>query len=196
MKKTLTINLGGMVYHIDEDAYTVLYDYLERIKNEINNIEGSNEIYDDIENRIAEILTTRLRSSRQIVTNQDIDIVIGMMGQPEDISGTDNSKKSNKRSKNYRRMYRDGDNRIIGGVCSGLAIYWNLDPNIVRVVFVVLSIFGMAGVIIYLVLWIVLPEAQTSAQKIEMRGENVTISSIIDFFKDEFENVKKNFQKK
>jgi phage shock protein PspC (stress-responsive transcriptional regulator) len=196
MKKTLTINLGGMVYHIDEDAYTILNDYLERIKNGISSLEGSNEIYDDIENRIAEIISGRLRNSRQVVTIQDINVVIDIMGQPEDISGIDKSKKSNKGSKNYRRMYRDPDNRIFGGVCSGLANYWNIDPTLVRVIFVILSIFGMAGVIIYLVLWIVLPEALTSAQKIEMRGENVTISSIIDFFKDEFENVKKSFHKK
>ena len=196
MKKTLTINLGGMVYHIDEDAYAILNDYLERIKSGISNLEGSNEIYDDIENRIAEIISGRLRNSRQVVTIQDINMVIDIMGQPEDISGNDKSRKSNKENKNYRRMYRDPENRIIGGVCSGLANYWNIDPNLVRVIFVILTIFGMAGVIIYLVLWMVLPEAVTSAQKIEMRGENVTISSIIDFFKDEFENVKKSFHKK
>ena len=196
MKRTLTINLSGMVYHIDEDAYAILNDYLERIKSGINNLEGSNEIYEDIENRIAEIISERLRNSRQVVTIQDIEIVIGIMGQPEDISGNDKSKKSTIRSKNYRRMYRDSDNRIIGGVCSGLAIYWNLDPTLVRVIFVILTIFGMAGIFIYLILWIVLPEALTAAQKIEMRGENVTISSIIDFFKDEFENVKKSFHKK
>jgi phage shock protein PspC (stress-responsive transcriptional regulator) len=196
MKKTLTINLGGMVYHIDEDAYLVLNDYLERIKSGIVMLEGSNEIYDDIENRIAEILSGRLRNSRQVVTIQDINSVIEIMGQPEDISGNDKSKRTNPGSKNYRRMYRDPDNRIIGGVCSGLAMYWNLDPTLVRVIFVVLTIFGMAGIIIYLILWIVLPEAQTAAQKIEMRGDSVTISSIIDFFKDEFENVKKSFNKK
>jgi phage shock protein PspC (stress-responsive transcriptional regulator) len=195
MKKTLTINLGGLVYHIDEDAYMLLNDYLERIKNGISGLEGNKEIYEDIENRIAELISNRLRASRQVVTILDINIVIGIMGEPEDISGNDNTKKSNLKDKNFRRIYRDPDSRIIGGVCSGLAIYWNLDPSIVRVVFVILTIFGMAGLIIYLILWIVLPEAQTAAQKIEMRGENVTISSIIDFFKDEFENVKKNFKK-
>jgi phage shock protein PspC (stress-responsive transcriptional regulator) len=196
MNKTVTINLGGMVYHIDEDAYVILNDYLDRIKNGIGNLEGNNEIYDDIESRIAEIISGRLRNSRQVVTIQDINIVIGIMGEPEDISGNDKSKRSIPGSKKYHRMYRDPDNRIIGGVCSGLALYWNLDPTLVRVIFVILAIFGMAGIVIYLVIWLVMPEAQTSAQKIEMRGETVTISSIIEFFKDEFENVKKSFHKK
>lgn len=93
-------------------------------------------------------------------------------------------------------MYRDPDNRIIGGVCSGLASYWHIDPAIVRIIFVILAIFGMAGVLIYLILWIVLPEAGTVAQKLEMRGEAVNFSNIGDFFREEFENVKRSFKKK
>ena len=94
-------------------------------------------------------------------------------------------------------MYRDPDARIIGGVCSGLGAYWNIDPTLIRIVFIVLAIFGLAGVLIYLILWIVLPEASTVAQKLEMRGEPVNVSNISDFIRDEFEHVKKsmNFKK-
>jgi phage shock protein PspC (stress-responsive transcriptional regulator) len=91
-------------------------------------------------------------------------------------------------------MYRDPDNRVIGGVCSGLAAYWNMDPAIIRVVFIVLVLIGGSGLLVYLILWIVMPEAQTTAQKLEMRGEAVTIDNIKDFFRDEFEQVKKNFK--
>jgi phage shock protein PspC (stress-responsive transcriptional regulator) len=196
MKKTVTINLGGMVYHIDEDAYTILNDYLDRIKNGISNLDSNKEIYEDIENRIAELISGRLRNSRQVVSIQEVNFIIGIMGQPEDISDNDKSNRQNSGSNKYRRIYRDPDNRIIGGVSSGLAVYWNLDPTLIRVIFVILTLFGMAGVFIYLVLWIVLPEAQTSAQKIEMHGDTVTLSSLIDFFKNEFENVKKSFNKK
>lgn len=93
-------------------------------------------------------------------------------------------------------MYRDPDNCIIGGVCGGLAAYWRVDPTIVRIIFILLAIFGMAGVIIYLILWVVLPEAHTVAQKLEMRGESVNLSSIGDFFREEFNNVKNSFKKK
>ena len=107
--------------------------------------------------------------------------------QEEDQQQTGNSNK-----RNYRRMYRDPDARIIGGVCSGFGAYWNVDPTLIRIIFIVLAIFGLAGVLIYLILWIVLPEATTVAQKLEMRGESVNISNISDFIRDEFEHVKKN----
>ena len=196
MKKTLTVNLGGRVYHIDEDAFTLLRDYLEKIKLELQSAEGAEEIYNDIEARIAEIINEKLKNSRQVVTINDVQEVIVVMGQPGDISGNENTSRFDAGKKHYRRMYRDPDNRMIGGVCSGLAAYWNLDPTLVRVIFVLLAIFGSAGILIYLILWVVLPEANTISQKLEMRGEAVTISSITDFMKDEFENVKRSFKKK
>jgi phage shock protein PspC (stress-responsive transcriptional regulator) len=196
MKKTLTVNLGGRVYHIDEDAFTLLRDYLEKIKLELQSSEGAEEIYNDIEARIAEIINEKLKNSRQVVTINDVQEVIVVMGQPGDISGNENTSRFDAGKKHYRRMYRDPDSRMIGGVCSGLAAYWNLDPTLVRVIFVILAIFGSAGILIYLILWVVLPEAITISQKLEMRGEAVTISSITDFMKDEFENVKRSFKKK
>jgi len=196
MKKTLAINLGGIVYHIDEDAYTLLKDYLDKIKQELKSTESEEEIYNDIESRIAEIISEKIRNNRQVVSISDIQEIIKIMGEPEDITGNVDSGRSKSEQKKYKRMYRDPDDRMIGGVCSGLAAYWNLDPTLVRVIFALLAFFGMAGIFIYLVLWIVLPEAITVAQKLEMRGEDVTLSSITDFMKDEFENVKRNFKRK
>jgi phage shock protein PspC (stress-responsive transcriptional regulator) len=196
MKKTLTINLGGMIYHIDEDAFELLRDYLEKIKQELASAESAEEIYNDIEARIAEILSEKLKNNNEVVTLVDIQEIISLMGKPGDISGNGDTGRSKSERRQYRRMYRDPDNRMIGGVCSGLAAYWNQDPTLVRVIFVLLAMFGMAGLLIYLVLWIILPEAITVAQKLEMHGEAVTISSITDFMKDEFENVKRSFKKK
>jgi phage shock protein PspC (stress-responsive transcriptional regulator) len=196
MKKTMTINLGGLVYHIDEDAYEILKDYLDRIKRELQGADSAEEIYNDIENRVAEIIGERLKNSRQVLGIPDVQRVIEIMGQPEDITGSEREDQTRSKRKHYRRMYRDPDNRMIGGVCSGLAAYWNLDPTMVRIIFVIIGIFGMAGVLIYLILWVVLPEAETVAQKLEMRGEAVNLSSIADFMKEEFENVKRNFRKK
>jgi len=196
MKKTMTVNIAGMVYHIDEDAFNRLRQYLNKVKEELHSVEGGNEIYQDIESRIGELFMERLKNNRQVITITDVEEIITIMGQPGDISGKSEGREYTSQNRNYRRMYRDPDNRIIGGVCSGLAAYWRIDPTIVRLIFVILAIFGMAGVLIYLILWIVLPEARTVAQKLEMRGEHVNLSSMGEFFRQEFDNVKRSFQKK
>ena len=196
MKKTMTVNLGGMVYHIDDDAYERLKKYLDKVKQELRSIEGGEEIYQDIEARIAELFSERLKNNGQAITIKEVEEVIAILGDPEDISGKPTGEEYKSRHRSYKRMYRDPDNRVIGGVCSGLASYWRVDPTIVRIIFVILAIFGMAGVLIYLILWIVLPEAGTVAQKLEMRGEAVNFSNIGDFFREEFENVKRSFNKK
>jgi phage shock protein PspC (stress-responsive transcriptional regulator) len=196
MKKTITVNLGGMIYHIDEDAYFLLSNYLDSINQELKNMDGANEIYTDIEARIADIIREKLMNKRMIVTIKDIEEIIGMMGQPGDISGKGSSDRARIENRYYRRIYRDPENRMIGGVCSGMAAYWNLDSTLVRIIFILLMIFGMAGGLIYLILWIVLPEAHTILQKLEMRGEAATLSSITDFIKDEFDNVKRRYKKK
>ena len=192
----MTVNIGGRVYHIDDDAFEVLNDYLSRVKKELSKDEGGSEIYEDIENRIGELFNDRLRDNRQVITLSDVKEIIDVMGQPEDISGGREGEDRKKGGSSYHRMFRDPDNRIIGGVCSGLAAYWRVDPTIVRIIFVILSVFGMAGVLIYLILWIILPEATTVAQKLEMRGEPVNLSNIGEFFRQEFENVKRSFSRK
>jgi phage shock protein PspC (stress-responsive transcriptional regulator) len=197
MKKTLTINLAGMVYHIDEDAFQKLKAYLDALHKKFRLEPDVKELIADIEARIAELLSERLGNRRQVVTLDDVQNVITILGDPEEISDEERTyaytrQESTRRT--YRRMYRDPDHRIIGGVCSGLAAYWNMDPAIIRVVFVVLVLVGGSGLLIYLILWLVMPEAQTTAQKLEMRGEAVTIDSMKDFIREEFENVKKNFK--
>lgn len=195
MKKTLTINLAGMVYHIDEDAFQKLKGYLDTLEKKFRQEPDVKELIADIEARIAELLTERMGNRKQVVTLDDVTAIITILGDPEVISeGESNYEYSEPSAKStYRRMYRDPDNRVIGGVCTGLAAYWNIDPVIIRVIFIALIIVG-AGLVIYLVLWIVMPEAQTTAQKLEMRGEAVTIDNIKDFIRDEFEQVKKNFK--
>jgi phage shock protein C len=91
-------------------------------------------------------------------------------------------------------MYRDPDNRVIGGVCSGMGAYWNIDPVILRIIFIALILAGGVGVMVYLILYIVLPEAKTTAQKIEMKGEPVNIHNIKEAVKNEFDSVRKNMK--
>lgn len=197
MKKTITVNIGGLVFYIDDDAYEILRKYLTSVRQEFKAMDGGDEVYQDIETRIAELFSEKLNNNRQVITMKEVEEVITTLGQPEDFSETSGSGKryTSSSGKSSKRMYRDPDNRIIGGVCSGLAAYWRADPTIVRLIFVLLAIFGMAGVLIYLILWILLPEAQTVAQKLEMRGEPVNLSSIGAFIRDEFENVKRSFTK-
>lgn len=194
MKKTLSINLRGSVFNIDDDAYQLLKDYLNLIERHFGNEEESREIISDIESRIAELFKERITDFKQVILFSDVEEIIDIMGQPEEIIDPTDSDQYSKRERfgpsGYRRMYRDPDKRILGGVCSGMAAYWGTDPLIIRIIFVVATLIFLSGAVIYLILWIVLPEAKTTAQKLEMRGEPVNISNIGKAVKKEFENIK------
>ena len=193
MKITVSINIGGIAFHIDEDAYGELKLYLRNLERHFAGEESLSEIMADIEARMAELLKARVNDYKQVITINDIREVISILGTPEDIGGeSDWSAHESFSSSGYHRMYRDPDKRIIAGVCSGVGAYWRLEPWIVRLIFILLVITGGLGILIYIVLWIVLPEARTTAQKIEMRGKPVNIHNITDSVKEEFENVKKN----
>ncbi len=195
MKKTVTIHLAGSIFHIDEDAYETLQEYLHRIQSGFSTMEGNEELMDDIESRLSELFLERLSSGKQVITLADVEAVKAVFGRPEDLGG-DPSGAPRYSSRRTRHLYRDTDHAIIGGVCSGLAAHWQLDPSLVRIVFVILAVLGMAGMFLYLILWIIIPEAHTVAQKLEMRGDPVNLSNIGAFFREEFENVKRSFRKK
>jgi phage shock protein PspC (stress-responsive transcriptional regulator) len=195
MKITLSINLGGFSFNIDEDAYAELKRYLRNLEIHFAGEESASEILQDIESRISELFRTKLTTYKQVITLADVNQAISVMGTPEDISDSDGpSAKDKFASPGQHRMYRDPDNRIIGGVCSGMGAYWNIDPLIVRIIFIALVLAGGLGVFVYLILYIVLPEAKTTAQKIEMKGDPVNIHNIKESVKQEFENVKKNMK--
>jgi phage shock protein PspC (stress-responsive transcriptional regulator) len=195
MKITVSINLGGYSFNIDEDAYSELKRYLKNLELHFAGEESSSEILSDIETRMAELFRTKLTSFKQVINIDDVNQAISVMGMPEDISDNDRKSARDKfSSPGYHRMYRDPDNRIIGGVCSGMGAYWNIDPVIVRVIFVALVLAGGIGALVYLILYIVIPEAKTTAQKIEMKGDPVNIHNIKEAVKQEFETVKKNMK--
>jgi phage shock protein PspC (stress-responsive transcriptional regulator) len=192
MKITVSINLGGYSFNIDEDAYAELKRYLKNLELHFAEEESSSEILSDIESRMAELFRTKLTSFKQVITIKDVNQVISVMGTPEDISDDEKRSAGDKFSTpGYHRMYRDPDRRIIGGVCSGMGAYWDIEPWIVRVIFLILAMMGGLGILIYLILYIVLPEAKTTAQKIEMRGNPVNIHNIKESVKEEFNTVKK-----
>ena len=143
---------------------------------------------------MAELFRARLAAYKQVITIEDVRQVIAILGTPEDISDNEGPSARDKfSSPGYHRMYRDPDHRIIGGVCSGMAAYWNIDPLIVRIIFIVLAFAGI-GILLYLILYIAIPEAKTTAQKIEMHGEPVNIHNIKDSVKEEFNRVRKNMK--
>lgn len=193
MKITVSINLGGYSFNIDEDAYSDLKRYLRSLELHFAEEESSSEILSDIEARMAELFRMKLSAYKQVITIGDVAEIINIMGKPEDISDAEGTTAREKLSSpGYHRIYRDPDRRIIGGVCAGIGAYWRIEPWIVRLIFFALVMAGGIGILIYLILYIVIPEAKTTSQKIEMKGEPVNIQNIKESVKKEFETVRKN----
>ncbi|OPZ73143.1 MAG: DNA-binding transcriptional activator PspC [bacterium ADurb.Bin478] len=201
MQITVNSSLGDRSFHLEEDVYTRLQQYLARLDKEFADETGAAEIINDIECRMADLFAMRLNPYKQVITVQDLEQVIAILGSPEAInSGTAVGTAVGRTSGNKfsfsssRRFYRDYDHRLFGGVCSGIAAYFSWPPLVFRILFVALLFAGGFGLALYLVLWIVLPEAKTSAQKLEMRGEPVTIANIKGIVKNEYQTVRQRMK--
>ena len=199
MNKTISINLGGFFFHIDEDAYQKLSRYFDAVKRSLSP-DGRDEIMKDIESRIAELFQERLKNEKQVVGLLEIEEVISIMGQPEDYKIDDDktSYQSNSTSStNYyypsKRLYRDKDNGMIGGVMAGLGHYLGVDALWLRILMVILFFGFGTGLFVYIVLWILVPEAITTTQKLEMKGQPITISNIEKKVKEGFDDITSKF---
>ena len=187
-----------MFFHIDEDAYKKLQHYLDAIKRSFTDKQGRDEIILDIEARIAELFSEKRADKSQVISMKDVDEVIAIMGQPEDYMVDEDifedepeaasTKKAKKAS--IKRLYRDTENSYVGGVSSGLGHYLEIDAIWVRLLWVVLTL-ASSGIflLIYIAFWIFTPEAKTTAEKLSMRGEEVTISNIEKKIREGFDNV-------
>jgi phage shock protein PspC (stress-responsive transcriptional regulator) len=194
MKKTITVSIGAIVFHVEEDAYEKLSRYLEAIKSQFRRFEGRDELIADIEARIAEILQGKLNPGKEVITVDDIDEVISILGQPADYSTGDETQGAAAESASaYRqkRLYRDPERKMIGGVCTGLAAYFGLDPVWIRIIFLVLIFASGFSLVVYLILWIAVPEARSNAEKLEMKGEPVNLSNLEKSIEQEAEQVNK-----
>lgn len=196
MKKTVTVNLGGTVFHIDEDAYQLLDKYLTNLRIHFRREEGSDEIMNDFEMRISELFNERIRLGYEVISIEQVEEVIRRMGKPEEIFEEEQREpeveapRARNEVKNEpvkKRLMRDPDNRIIGGVCGGFAAYMNWDATAVRLIFFLLIFLYGYIVPIYVLLWLVMPLARTATEKLQMRGESITVENIGKTVTDGFE---------
>ena len=187
MNKTINVNLSGRFFYVDEAAYALLNDYLEKLKITFQNTPGKEEILGDIEARIAELFETLKKQENQVIGKADVESIIETLGQPEDYITEDDTTVP-PQSDLGRKLFRDPDDRYIGGVAAGLAHYFRFDVSWIRIIWAVLLFFsGGTFLIIYVLLWALVPEASTTAEKLQMRGEPVNISTIGKKIKDEFD---------
>ena len=183
MNKTININLAGIIFHLDEVAYEKFKTYLSNVKTALGKEESGEEIIADIEARIAEIFHLRMKENgRQVVGLPDVEFIIETLGQPEAFVDEIEGEGPQKSAKETRRFFRNQDEKVMGGVCSGIGAYFDIDPVWIRVLFLILLFFTGIGFITYVILWAAIPEAKTTAQKLQMRGEAVNLNNIEKLF--------------
>ena len=188
MKKTLNVAIGGCSFTIDDDAYKALEEYLDSFKAGLDNSSSSNEVMDELEMRIADLLKEKI-GRREVIDLSMVNVVLNQIGPISTRTVRSEESTSEQNEQQYRpgnqetvrKFYRDAEGKKIAGVCSGLALYLNIDVTLVRIIFLVAFLCGSAGFWIYIVLWIVAPEARTAAEKCELRGIPATAENIRRF---------------
>jgi phage shock protein PspC (stress-responsive transcriptional regulator) len=195
MNKTISINIGGFVFNIEEDAYQKLYHYLQAVKRNFTATDECEEIMSDIESRIAEIFKSKLSPMKEVITSKDVDDLIVVMGKPEDYASDDSGSfrdagtstqskptEDTATESQPKRLYRDTENGALGGVCSGLSHYLGLEVTIIRIIFLVFLFVGGLSIFVYVIMLLVVPEAKTTNEKLNMRGQPINLDNIKDHF--------------
>ena len=200
MKKVTNATLGGIVFAVEEDAFDALSQYLKSIETKFANSPDYSEIANDIESAIAEKFKLRKKDEKKAVTIVDVNEVVGEMGTADEVSevaddvkGEDTASEPNTASQTNdsslkKRLYRNTDDSVMAGVASGIAQYFDIDPVIVRVLFVVATFFSGFGLLVYIILWMIVPAAKTTADKYAMRGEGMTVADITERVKKNLNN--------
>lgn len=201
MKKNITINLCGRLFQIDEDAYELLQQYIESLRSSFGKQEGGDEIVDDIEARIAELFDVLRQQGIEAITIEHVKDIITRIGKPEELAGEDEQQAEGAKETNWeeqarsagqkiynnvrertagKKLYRNPKDKMLAGVMSGLAVYTNTDPVIWRLLIILFTMCYGAGIFVYIVLALVLPEATTPEQILQMEGKNVTPQNLAD----------------
>ena len=201
MKKNITINLCGRLFQIDEDAYELLQQYINSLRSSFGKQEGGDEIVDDIEARIAELFDELRQQGIEAITIEHVKEIITRIGKPEELTGEEGEKQQESNGTNWeeqarsagqkiyenvrarvagKKLYRNPKDKMLAGVMSGLAVYTNTDPVIWRLLIVLFTMCYGIGIVIYIVLALVIPEANTPDQLLEMEGKDVTPQNLAD----------------
>lgn len=199
MNQTITINIGGYPFTIDDNAYEVAEKYLNALARHFSGSDGAQEIMSDIESRMGELIQ-RQRGIRPIVNKDDVLQVIAILGTPDELKEMNfnetksETKKESFQIKTGKRLYRDPDDKIIAGVCSGLASYFGIqDPVWIRLAFGLVFLAGGSGVLIYLLIWWIVPKATTVSERLEMMGEPTNVNNIANAVKEQLEELSDKF---
>jgi phage shock protein PspC (stress-responsive transcriptional regulator) len=202
MNKTISIHLQGIPFLIEENAYQLLKNYLDRLSEVLNQEEGEEEIKQDIEIRMAELFSKALGTNKKVLEQKMVEEVLQKLGDPKVFVSDEEKQTNSKSSTQYsteKRLFRDEDNSVIGGVCAGFANYFGIDVVIMRAIFVLVSLIGGFGLPLYFILWIITPKAKTSIEKLQMKGEPInfdTMKSEIEKTADKLKNNSKHWAQK
>lgn len=200
MNKTIIINISGVIFHIEEDAYETLKNYMNEIKRHFASFKDNFEIVTDIENRIAEMFSDLLtKESKQVIVQADVSSVVSKMGTPSDFGDESTEDYSQPEAYQFdpikRKLFRDTDDRVIGGVCSGIGHYFGVEPVWFRALFAVLFFVFGTGLLVYILLWIIMPKAKTRTERMEMKGEKINLQAFQKNMEDEINAVAENISK-
>ena len=181
MKKVIDLSIGRLKFSLEEDAYERLKRYLSAFEKSIENADERTEVMQDVENRVAEIFQQEQKFSNQVINIEIVQTVINHLGEVE--MGEENTKQTytDTYTIGKKKIYRNTDEKMLAGICSGFGIYLDLDPTIIRIIFVLAVIFAGTGILAYIILWVVIPEANTIVQKLELRGYAPTAENINKF---------------
>ena len=201
MKKNITINLCGRLFQIDEDAYELLQQYINSLRSSFGKQEGGDEIVDDIEARIAELFDELRQQGIEAITIEHVKEIITRIGKPEELTGEDGEQQHDDNGTNWeekarsagqkiyenvrartagKKLYRNPKDKMLAGVLSGIAVYTNTDPVIWRLLTVLFTLCYGVGLFIYIVLALVIPEAKSPEQQLQMEGKDVTPQNLAD----------------
>lgn len=200
MKKAISVTLNGIIFMVEEDALQKLSGYFDSIKAHYG-LDGE-EITKDIEADIADRFKAKGGGRQKVITAKDVEEIIKVMGTvnqiEEENEAVSESEKSGEEDistpKISKRLFRDADNAILGGVCSGLGIYFSIDPIVFRLLFVALTLVNGVGILVYLIFWLAVPVAKTSVQKLEMQGESINLKNIEETLREKSQVLKEKSQ--
>jgi len=200
MNKIINITIGNLKFDIEEVAYTKLDQYLEDIKKIFQEYSDQKDLIQDIESRIAEKFS---QQDKELITEQDVENIIKSLGKPADFRELENEEEKSKNQESdsheeAKKLYRNSDDTILFGVCSGIGAYFNIDPIIIRiaaVVFVVTGLLAPAIIITYIILALALPESKSISDKIAMKGHTLTLKQIENQVKETVKKGKDSLKK-